>query len=643
MLATYGNAQVLADFPVRDHPSVKKLGSILHAKQPSAAALKQTFSLIKQGVLNGDDGLMGTRFHEVIRICKAVRKFTDGDLDELPQKDIRECGRLLFDLLMRPPVRRLYDLARASCAGRPLHVTFTSQIPWVAGNPWELVFDPHAGGAEGRDDTVRGDDGAGMHLATGEVIFSRNVLTPRPAVVPRRGGPLRILVVSAQPINAGRLSIAEEEEFLRRGFQDLIDVRLAVVQVLPQADPVRLQKTLALASYDVVHVISHGSFDREGQEGGLEFVDANGLGQHITERELCLILCHRGIQVVFLNACESGVGGKRRFNSGMAAALVESGIPSVVANQFTVDDWSATVFAQHFYWYLAHGLTIGAAAREARVAVRCFVGRDAIDWAVPVLYTGDPHLRLCTQSAASGAPVRPVLSKALLPVVGGGDRGSGNEKRLGVAVWDVPYHFPRLRKTLDRLNEVQRMFRFRQVDGTMPYGMRVWQVGSKDPQGKNRRFDAARAAAMLKRLPSLLGADLVACIIDQPIWDADDEMELYQLGLEASPVCITSTKEFRARLGVDALRRTPEHQITEDRFIMMTAVTSILWLQPELGSCAENNERCILYFDDNYDMPFLNHRPTLCPACRKLFHYTPDPQRTQEALEALKAMMGAFY
>ena len=43
-----------------------------------------------------------------------------------------------------------------------------------------------------------------------------------------------------------------------------------------------------------------------------------------------LLLSHRGIRLIFLNACETGAVGKRRFNSGLTSALVESGIPAGV-------------------------------------------------------------------------------------------------------------------------------------------------------------------------------------------------------------------------------------------------------------------------------------------------------------------------
>ena len=72
---------------------------------------------------------------------------------------------------------------------------------------------------------------------------------------------------------------------------------------------------------------------------------------------------------MFLNACESGRGGRADFNKGVAQSLVAHGLPALVANQYSVLDSSATSFAQHFYWSLAQGMSIGQAAREARIAV----------------------------------------------------------------------------------------------------------------------------------------------------------------------------------------------------------------------------------------------------------------------------------
>ena len=181
--------------------------------------------------------------------------------------------------------------------------------------------------------------------------------------------------------------------------------------MLPRATPASLHAIVQMRqpAFDVVHFIGHGEFDAESQKGFLLFEDATG-GQHrVNDRTIREILCQRGIRLVFLNACETGRGGQADFNSGVAPALVAGGVPVVVANQFAVLDVSATSFARHFYWSLASGMSVGAAAREARIAVNYSIAGEAIDWAVPVVYARDPERRLRAASEAGA------LARSLAP------------------------------------------------------------------------------------------------------------------------------------------------------------------------------------------------------------------------------------
>ena len=85
------------------------------------------------------------------------------------------------------------------------------------------------------------------------------------------------------------------------------------------------------------------------------------------ERALREIFCKRGLSLVFLNACESGRGGRADFNKGVAQSLVAHGLPALVANQYSVLDSSATSFAQHFYCVAGAG-AVGRRSRRARRA-----------------------------------------------------------------------------------------------------------------------------------------------------------------------------------------------------------------------------------------------------------------------------------
>ena len=122
----------------------------------------------------------------------------------------------------------------------------------------------------------------------------------------------------------------------------------------------------------------------------------------------------------------------------MAQSLVAHGLPALVANQYSVLDSSATSFAQHFYWSLAQGMTLGQSAREARIAVNYSMHGELIDWAVPVA------LRARRQSR-SVQPARRRVEQ------GAGDdrrartsRRAITERAVRVAVWDIDDVFPSL-------------------------------------------------------------------------------------------------------------------------------------------------------------------------------------------------------
>jgi len=273
-------------------------------------------------------------------------------------------------------VRRLYDTARALQKGRPLDVVFTSMIDWVADKPWELAFDPSR-----RE-----------FLATSSVNVVRNAFTAVPADAPPRGrGRLRILVVVSQPRGTPLLDTKTETTDLRTAFRPLAAAGKAEVEVLTKATAGRLQRRLAKGGVDVFHFAGHGEFDEKEREGSLLLEDEHGRPRPLGSEALRQVLCGRGLRLVFLNACETGRGGRVEWNRGVAPALVAAGLPAVVANQYPVIDAAATAFARELYSQLAAGRALGDASREARVAVSRDLGPGALDWAVPVVFARDPR------------------------------------------------------------------------------------------------------------------------------------------------------------------------------------------------------------------------------------------------------------
>ncbi len=454
VLATYQNARALETIFIRGHR---------RGVPPRANAQHRASS---------EEG--GALWYRIIDSSNNIRAYVNGDpkAKELPQREqLQTFGADLFAAMFPDSVRRLYDVARseAEAEGRRLDVVVTSMINWIADKPFEFAYDP-----------LRQ-----AYLATEEVNFTRSVLTAVPDDrIPMRNPPMRMLVVAAQPAALEALSADEEEQLILRSFQDLERERLATVEVMLAATPDALHERLRSFAeagrredqFDIVHFIGHGEYNTEQDEGYLIFEDENG-GTHPVSAE-CLreILCHRGVRMVFLNACETGTVGRSQFpfdfNRGVAPKLVGGGIGVVVANQYKVLDVSATEFAKHFYRAIAQGATVGDASREARVAVNYSITGECIDWAVPVVYARDPALRLFQPSGQAPRPAAAAARtrRARVPGV----------KRFGL--WDINNVLPGLESIAQRFNEVQDIYRFEVADLSAPIG--TWRLIASKPRGK---------------------------------------------------------------------------------------------------------------------------------------------------------------
>ncbi len=377
LIAGYRNARVVADFPIRG-------------------------------------GEAGKAYRDIIGQQRRLRQFAEGLSNEAPMEpELLNLGASLFQQLFPARVRRLYDEVRSKNVGRRLDLILTSNIPWISDLPWEFSYDAD------REN----------FLALEEINFTRNVLTAIPAdeIVPSTA-PLRLLFSWSAPSNVPQLSTKEEIDMIASAFQAFRDTGLLEVEEIGHATPALLQRRLyeaALAGrpFDALHFIGHGKFDSEANEGVLLMEDEDGLGFPVDADSLRQILFRRGLRLVFLNACESSVGSLADFNRGLAPRLVEGGIPTVIANQYSVLDRAAVIFAHQFYLALAYGATVGDAAREARIAVNYSLPGGTMDWAVPVVFAQNPREALCEPPAeevrravpAPTLPPLPVPSRALAP------------------------------------------------------------------------------------------------------------------------------------------------------------------------------------------------------------------------------------
>jgi len=457
-----------------------------------------------------DSPIEDLHWHRIIAANERIKNYVDGKAGvTLPTgEELHGLGLDLFNAMFPGTVRRLYDVARVARGqmGQRLDIVITSMINWVADKPWEFAYDPSRQ----------------SFLATEDVNFTRNVLTGVPAEEPAaRSGPLRILVVVAQPVGLGLLSAEEEERVVRRGFQTLEDAGLATIEFMLRARVDLLHKRLREPNIDILHFVGHGEYNEQEDQGYLVFGNPDGGMQLVSAESLRQVLCHRGIRLLFLNACETGMVGRTEnpsdFNRGVAPKLVAGGIPVVVANQYKVLDVSATEFTKNFYWWLALGSTVGDAAREARVAVNYAIAGENIDWAVPVVYARNPGRPIYTASETARAVAtvrRAPLARSPQPCKG--------FTGVKVGLWDVNQVLPALDEFGITLSRKQTEFCFRTVDVSAPLG--TWRADTRSEGATPRGYiEGGEVAKKLRDHVASLGVDRLICITSFALADKESE------------------------------------------------------------------------------------------------------------------------
>lgn len=546
-----------------------------------------------------------TQFGNIIRMHERIKNYTNREHGSLPSDEqMIEFGRQLFETLLQGDVKELYNEARARHPQRKLAFILTSIIPWIAELPWEFAYNPI------RD----------SFMATEEIHFVRNVRTATPRdIIPPQHGPLRILVVAAQPVGFGNLSIQQEINVITRGFQPLIDAGYALIEVIAHATPGDVHSRLSTGNFNVVHFIGHGSYDDETNTGALIFENEQGEQFPLRNRSLREVFCQRGVSLIFLNACQSATGGRTEFNQGVAQELVAHGLPALVANQYSVLDSSATSFAQHFYWALAQGMSLGEAGREARIAVNYAMQGELIDWAVPVLYARDPNMALCVRlDKLSIAPPRSVWKAS---------RRTTQGRATRVAVWDMDSAFPALDKTLEEMNRAQSLFGFELVDLSSPID--VWDLSKRAENGTPYLW-AEKLAYRLERSTVELRTDLLACVTRHWLRD-NDHFNLYGWwpSGQKPPVVIFSCA------GLD---RLPAEGPETDRAIANVTVSGLAGFLGDMDAHTRGAKDCPLAFNPQRDYAHIIGPQRFDQKCLAILR-----KKLPNELAALDALLKVFH
>ena len=202
--------------------------------------------------------------------------------------------------------------------------------------------------------------------------------------------PLQLLVVIASPADFEPLDADAEKERIKTSLAPLLANGQVNISYIEGPDTwSRLQDQLLQEQTHMLHFIGHGNFDEQGSKLVME--DECGNSDLRESEDLAVLALDRPLQLVVLNSCFGAKRDDTQKFSSVAASMVRSGVPAVIAMRTEISDDAARAIAQTFYTALALNMPVDAALTEAR---RKIFRSDSLEWATPILYMQVPDGQL---------------------------------------------------------------------------------------------------------------------------------------------------------------------------------------------------------------------------------------------------------
>ena len=284
------------------------------------------------------------------RLSDLAAALPDSTTDGRMVKEIESLGEGLFELLIPPPLQKIYweQIKPLIDKGELKTMLILSDEPWI---PWELIkpyFWNDASNTEEKADFL-----------VEQVALSRWLPRPLPPALEVTAAALVAPDVNLPSVQAETTFFTELSSQHHVTLQGPLDERDKVIDSLRDGE------------FQILHFATHGSFDAaNADQSELTLADGSLTPADLMGGDLRGIRMRRPL--VFLNACHSGqvalsltgVGGwaDKFFREARASAFV--------GTLWEVSDELAAEFAGSFYTALAEGKTLGEALRAARQQIR---------------------------------------------------------------------------------------------------------------------------------------------------------------------------------------------------------------------------------------------------------------------------------
>ena len=246
--------------------------------------------------------------------------------------------------------------------------------------PWEVL---HHGG---HPLTTRSDLTFARYAANFLVGQASEIQNSPEAITP-----LRALIIIASPHDRDYLKLLQEvrhiQEMLVGENEAILPIQL---HVLEQPGRSELAQALEQGNYQVLHYAGHSDFGDNG--GDLSLVNRQtGLTERLSGDDLAGLLVNNHVSLTVFNSCRSGhtAGDDAEMDwrqQNLVQALVNRGVPSVIAMAERIPDEVAIAFTQLFYKNLRKGFPIDLSLSRTRQGLIAAFGSDQHYWALPILY-----------------------------------------------------------------------------------------------------------------------------------------------------------------------------------------------------------------------------------------------------------------
>jgi formylglycine-generating enzyme required for sulfatase activity len=278
-------------------------------------------------------------------------------------------GERLFNHLFGDGrLRQQWTEIRGRHPQRRVRLRIDAAAPELHAIPWELLRD------------ITAADEPQTLAATVATPFSRYIAGTWPPGQLVRQRPIKILVAIANPQNLAEYklpSLDVDEEW--RSIQEATE-RLDVELVrLPQPCTLSALEEALKEGPHLLHLVGHGAYGQRREQAQLYLADKDNQVSRVSEAEFAAMIERQSanldepgddqLRLAFLASCQTASRSPADAFRGFAPALIEAGVPAVLAMQDLIPVETARAFSRAFYTELLKHGQVDRACNGARAAL----------------------------------------------------------------------------------------------------------------------------------------------------------------------------------------------------------------------------------------------------------------------------------